>query len=150
MASSLGFKGSGWLLWAQTHLRWTDAKWKCVLWSDKLTFPIFLGKHGWRVKRQSIQIVTSTKVKSQHLWWCGGVLVPMASWVTCMSVKAPLMLKGTWRFWSICCHLDDVFYRAVPAYFNKTLPSLILHVLQQRCFVRKECGYWTGLSAECC
>ena len=30
-------------------------------------------------------------------------------WVTCTSVKAPLMMKGTYRFWSnICCYPDDV------------------------------------------
>ena len=53
--------------------------------------------------RRTIQIVISAKFKSLHLWWYGGVLVPMA-WVTCISVKAPLMLKGTHRFWSnICC-----------------------------------------------
>ena len=29
-----------WLLCAQAHLRWTDAKWKSVLWSDESTFQI--------------------------------------------------------------------------------------------------------------
>lgn len=33
----------------------------------------------------------SATFKSQHLWWYGVVLVPLAS-VTCTSVKAPLML----------------------------------------------------------
>lgn len=50
---------------------------------------------SFRLKRKrSIQIVTSAKFKSQHLCWYGGVLVPMASWVRCTSVTAPLMLKG--------------------------------------------------------
>ena len=76
----------------------------------------------------------------QHLWWYGDVLVPMASWVTCTFVMASLMLKGTYMFWSnICCHVDDIFYR------DKTMPSHILRVLQQRSFVAKECRYWTGL-----
>lgn len=55
-----------------------------------------------------IQIVTSARLKDQHLWLYWVVIVAMA-WVTCISVKAPLILKGTHRFWSnICCHQDDV------------------------------------------
>ena len=37
------------LLSTQTHLRWTDAEWKSVLWSDKSTFQLFGGKHGRHV-----------------------------------------------------------------------------------------------------
>lgn len=77
----------------------------------------------------------SHKFKSQHLWWYGGELVPM-EWVTCTSVKAPLMLKGTYRFWSnIRGHPSNIFFRDVPVYFSKTMPSHILHVLQQHGFV---------------
>ncbi|KAF0030331.1 hypothetical protein F2P81_017062 [Scophthalmus maximus] len=36
------------LLWARAHLRWTDAKWKSVLWSDESTFQIVFGNHGRR------------------------------------------------------------------------------------------------------
>ena len=39
------------LLWARAHLRWTDAKWKSVLWSDESTFQIVFGKCGRRVLR---------------------------------------------------------------------------------------------------
>ena len=39
------------LLWARAHLRWTDAKWKSVLWSDKSTFQIVFGKCGRCVLR---------------------------------------------------------------------------------------------------
>ncbi len=70
-------------------------------------------------RKRTIQIAFSAKFKSQHLWWYGGVSVPMA-WVTCTSVKAPFMLKGTYRFWSkICCHPCDVFFRDIPASFSK-------------------------------
>ena len=34
------------LLWARAHLRWTDAKWKSVLWSDESTFQIIFGNCG--------------------------------------------------------------------------------------------------------
>ena len=39
------------LLWAWANLRWTDAKWKSVLWSDESTFQIVFGKCGRRVLR---------------------------------------------------------------------------------------------------
>ncbi len=39
------------LLWARAHLRWTDAKWKSVLWSDESTFQIVFGNYGRRVHR---------------------------------------------------------------------------------------------------
>ena len=35
----------------------------------------------------------------------------------------------------------------VPAYFSKTMPRYILHVLQQRGFEVKEFRYWTGQPA---
>ena len=80
------------------------------------------------------------------------------AWVKCTSGKAPLMLNDTvhhfkvvklmYRCWSIiCCHPGDVFFRDVPAYFSKTMPNHIQHVLQQRGFVVKGCGYLTGLPA---
>ena len=74
-------------------------------------------------RKRTIQTVISAKLKSQHLWRYGGVWMPMASWVTCTSVKAPEMLKGTYRF------LDpsNVFFRDVPVYFSKAMPS---HIMQ--------------------
>lgn len=66
--------------------------------------------------------------------------------VTCTSVKAPLMLKATNRS-NICCHPSSVFFRDVPAYFSKTMPSHILQVFQQRGFIVTECRNWTGLPA---
>ena len=39
------------LLWARAHLRWTEAKWKTVLWSDQSTFEILFGNHGLGVLR---------------------------------------------------------------------------------------------------
>ena len=39
------------LLWAKAHLKWTEAKWKTVLWSDESKFEIVFGNHGRRVLR---------------------------------------------------------------------------------------------------
>ena len=30
------------VLWDQAHLKWTDAQWKRILWSDESTFKIFI------------------------------------------------------------------------------------------------------------
>ena len=34
------------LLWAKAHLKWTEAMWKTVLWSDKWSFEIIFVNHG--------------------------------------------------------------------------------------------------------
>ncbi len=39
------------VLWPKAYLKWTVSKWKCVLWSDKSKFDIFVGNHGCRVLR---------------------------------------------------------------------------------------------------
>ena len=46
------------LLWAQDHLRWTDAKWKSVLWPDESTFQIVFGNHG--------HCVLQAKMEKEH------------------------------------------------------------------------------------
>ena len=33
------------VLWAQSHLRWTERQWKRVLWSDESTFQLVFGKN---------------------------------------------------------------------------------------------------------
>ena len=43
--------GSRRLLWAKAHLKWTEAKWKTVVWSDKSKFEIVFGNHGRHVLR---------------------------------------------------------------------------------------------------
>ena len=64
------------------------------------------------------------------------------SWPAVTSAKAPLTLKGTYRFWSnICCHPEDVFFRDVPAYFSETMLRHIVDVFQKSVFVVKEFRY---------
>lgn len=91
--------------------------------------------------------VVHTKFKSQHLRLYESALV-LKAWLTCTSVKAPLILKGTYRFWSnICCHPSHVFFMDAPVCFSSTTPSHILHMLQKCGFVEKECWYSAGLPA---
>uniref|UniRef100_A0A8C9REE1 Tc1-like transposase DDE domain-containing protein n=1 Tax=Scleropages formosus TaxID=113540 RepID=A0A8C9REE1_SCLFO len=39
------------LLWTKVHLKWTEAKWKTVLWSDESKSEVLLGNHGRHVLR---------------------------------------------------------------------------------------------------
>ena len=59
------------LLWARTHLKWSEAKWKIVMWSDELKCEILLGNHGRHVlltkRRGTVQLVPNRQLKS--LWY---------------------------------------------------------------------------------
>lgn len=108
-----------WRLWTPAHLRWTDTQFRLFLEIMDIV------SSGTKRKR-TIQIVVDTKFRSQQLWWSGVVLVSTV-WGT--AVKAPLMRKGKYRFWSdTCCHPDNVFFQGRPAYLTKTMPNHILHV----------------------
>ena len=99
-------------------------KWKCVLWSDRFTF--------------------------QTVFRNNGMMMPMASWVSVTSVKAPFMLTGTCRFWSNkWCHPGNVFFRGIPAYFSKTIPRHILRVSEQWGFIVEVCVLdWPACSPD--
>lgn len=44
------------LLWIKGHLKWSEAKWKTVLWNfAESKFEILFGKNGWRVARTEEQ-----------------------------------------------------------------------------------------------
>lgn len=58
--------------------------------------------------------------------------MPIASWVTFTSMKAPLRLRNTYRFWSYSLSRD------VHAYFSQTVPRHTLH--EQLSFLVTECG----------
>lgn len=94
--------------------------------------------------KRTIQIVISAKFNSQQLWWFGVVLVPM---VWGRSVKASLMLKGAYRYWSNTLLLRWCVFQDIPAYLRKAMPRHILHLLQQSGFIVKECRYCTVLPA---
>ncbi len=63
------------VLWAKSHLKWTDLKCKSVLWSDKSKFDILVGNHGRCIlkRKETFHRVISFQFKSQHLlivWGC--------------------------------------------------------------------------------
>ena len=72
------------VLWAWSHLRWTERQWKRDIWSFKTD----VGSYVQKMKK-TIQTVTNKKCKNQPLWWYGGASVPTA-WVICIYVKVPL------------------------------------------------------------
>ena len=90
------------LLWAKANLRWSEAKWKTVLWSDESQFEIRYGKHGRRVlwtreKRDHPGCYQQTVQQPVYLSLYGVALVPVV-WRDYTSGKTPSMLKRTWRF----------------------------------------------------
>uniref|UniRef100_A0AAR2J834 Transposase Tc1-like domain-containing protein n=1 Tax=Pygocentrus nattereri TaxID=42514 RepID=A0AAR2J834_PYGNA len=132
------------LLWAGAHLRWTDAKWKSVLWSDESTFQIGFGNHGrcvLRAKEEKDCLDYQRKVQkpaSLMVWGCVSAH-GMGNLHICegtinaeryIQVLEQHMLPSKQRL-----------FQGHPAYFSKTMPSHILHMLQQRGFIVKECGY---------
>ncbi|KAL7868504.1 hypothetical protein SRHO_G00098880, partial [Serrasalmus rhombeus] len=132
------------LLWARAHLRWTDAEWKSVLRSDESTFQIVFGSHGPRVLRAKEEKdypdcfqCKVQKPASLMGWGC----------VSAHGVDNLHICEGTInaeRYIQVLeQHLlpsKQRLFQGGPAYFSKTMPSHILHVLQQRGFVVKECG----------
>lgn len=133
---------------SSTELDGHKVKNSAVVWRVHISyFKLFL--HSIAVlssgpkRKRTTRTVMQAKFKIQHLGWHRGVFVPM-KWVT--SVSAPLKLKGTYRFWGkIFCHSSNVLFRDSPAYFSKTIPHHILHVLLQCGFIVKECEYEAGL-----
>lgn len=64
------------------------------------------------MRRGLIKLVTSTQLKSQHLWWYGSVLLQVV-WVTSTSVKVPLIQNYIERYFeSNNCfkNPDDIFF----------------------------------------
>ncbi len=88
-------------LWAKANLKWTVAKWKIVLWSDKSKFEVLL--ENWDAmssglkRTRTTQVVISAQFRSLHLWWYGVAWVRV-TWAAYTSGKAPSMLKGISNF----------------------------------------------------
>ena len=96
------------------NLKWSEAKWKTAMLSDRLKFEIIFGNYGRHIDcLWTIRLVISAQFQSPHLWWYGVVLVPVEV-VMCTSGKTPSMLKGIQV-------LDKVFFRNGLAYLGKTM-----------------------------
>lgn len=95
--------------------------------------------YPWR--KRTLQIVTNTKFKSQHLKEYGGVVMPMLR-VTCTSAMAPLTLKGTYRLQNnICYHPDGVFQKC-PC---RTISCHTVYASQQCGYKENVHEYYTDL-----
>lgn len=64
-------------------------------------------------------IAVNAKFGGRHLQSHVGVLVLTTSWITCRSVKAPLLLRSIHRFWRNICFHPDVFFNCATAFFRK-------------------------------
>ena len=134
------------VLWARSHVRWTERQWKRVLWSDESTFQLGFWKNGClRAKDEKDHPdCYQQKVQKPALWWYGGASVPTA-WVICYMWRYQ-MQRLMLQFWrDICCRQDEDFSQELHAYFSRTMPGLILHELQHVACI--ECVCLTGLPA---
>ena len=134
-----------WLLWARAHLRWTDAKWKSVLTSDESTFQIIFGNCGccvlWAKEEKEHLDCYQRKVQkpaSVMVWGCVSGH-GMANLHICGgTINAERYIQVVEQY---MLHPSNILFMDAPDYFSKTMPRHILHMLQQRGFVVKECGY---------
>lgn len=90
------------LLWVKTHLKWTEAKWKTILWSDKVKSEnfycfIYYFKHPPNYRKRIMRLIIRIPVKSQPLWWCLCVFKPTEG-AARTSGKETLILKVL-----LCC-----------------------------------------------
>ena len=82
----------------------------------------------------------------KHLWWNGGVLVPIASWVTVTSVTASLMLHT--GFWATNASFQMVSLSETTAYFSEntfcrdTTTWLCSKTVQLVCVQSRPVFYW--------
>lgn len=100
-----------------------------------LLFSVFFCVQGncWKWCKDWLHIPAYKCRENKHGQWYGGVLLSVA-WVT-------LMHKGICTFWSkICCHPSNILFS------DETMPSHILHELQQCGFETKECDI--GLACQ--
>ena len=117
------------LLWAKAQLKWSEAKWKTVLWSNESKFEILLetmDAMSCGVKRRgTIQHVISRQFKSLHLWWYGAALVSVV-WAAYTSGNAEEYIQS--MFESNICRVS---FREGLAYFSKTMLNHKLHPSHQ-------------------
>ncbi len=131
-------------------------QWKCVLCSNESTFQL-VSWEKWMSSFQSqrpkgpSRLFISERCKSTRLSWYGGA-AEQTAWVTGICVKVP----WTWR------HILGFYRDILPSrwclswevhgYQIKTMPALILHVLQQHGFIdacacdwltSRSVSYWT-------
>lgn len=111
-------------------IRWEKVK--TVLWSDNFMFQLVFGKMDTRISvpkthcyQQKVQ-----KPPSVIVWWC----------IDAHAMGDLHILWGVcWDFRDICSHQGSVFSREVSWYSSKTMPELILHMLEECGLVGTEC-----------
>lgn len=84
------------LLWTLTHLKWSETKWKTVLWLDQSKLEITFENHGhhvlWTKKEWSSPAFFFScreQFKGLHLWWYEVAFVSMvwAAYTSAIQVK---------------------------------------------------------------
>lgn len=115
----------------KTPCRWTDTKWRSVLWSDESIWKIVFGNHGRyvvRVKKEkkTIRIVISAKFKSHHRWY-----VSSYGRGNLQICDGTIHAEGSGQ--ALKQHPSRLFCRDLTTYFSKTTPSQTAVALNQEC-----------------
>ena len=128
------------VLWAQSHLRWTQRQWKCVLWSDESTFHLVF------LKKDKAKDEKDHPTKSAKTSFCDGIVVHQCPQYgrSAYMLKEPLLRRLMLEY----AALKTITFPRNSVHFSRTMPSLILHKLQQRHFVGIACVCLTGVP-EC-
>lgn len=77
------------LLWDKPHLKWPEAKWESVLWSDESKFEILFGEYAQRIVRtnEKRDLGSLLSVLGSKVWLSSVHLT------ACTCVKAPCQFK---------------------------------------------------------
>ena len=103
-----------------------EAKWKSVLWYDESKFEILSRNYGCHTLQ--------AKEEREHLACYQSTVQKPASMMewACFSAHGTGDLHNDiYRFCNnTCCHPGNVFFNKDLAYFSKTIPNHVLHMLQ--------------------
>lgn len=116
----------------KSSLKWTGAKWKTVLSSDKSKFEILFGNHGHHVLH--------TKEERDH----PACYVGMGGCISAPGMGSLHIWKGTINIdthFRTTYDLVDVFVREGLTYFSKTMLNCILHPLWQHSVIAEESNW---------
>lgn len=126
------------LLWAKVKLKWTQAKWKTVLWSDKSKFEIFFGRHGHQTK-DYLACYQCLVQKPATLMVHG--CISSYGIVSLHTLKSSITAEGYIQV--LEQHPDDIFFSEVFVYLSTMKINHALQRLQQHDFIGEEIGCWS-------
>lgn len=126
------------LLWAKVKLKWTQAKWKTVLWSDKSKFEIIFGRHGHQTK-DYLACYQCLVQKPATLMVRG--CISSYGIVSLHTAKSSITAEGYIQV--LEQHPDYIFFSEVFVYLSTMKINHALQRLQQHDFIGEEIRCWS-------